>query len=241
MPKYAMVIDLHRCTGCGACILGCKVENNLDEKVFWAHHIKVLEGTFPDLEYTYIPTLCNHCDNAPCVEVCPVEPKAMHKVENGMTMHNLSRCIGCRLCEENCPYGVIHYNAEEPHAFWRDDTPLIPNCTSTPVETTQKVDSKVLPYYNPDRDYYTYQAIREKNKVEKCTFCDHRVERGMQPYCNEVCPCEARFFGDLEDPDSTVSKLLKEYPHQRLKEDLETEPRVYYIRNYKPQKPNREG
>ncbi len=236
MPKYAMVIDLHRCTGCGSCILGCKIENNLDDGVFWAHHIKLLEGTFPNITYTYITTLCNHCDNAPCVEACPVDPKAMYKVGNGMTCHNLSRCIGCRRCESACPYGVIHYNKQEPHGAWRDDTPLIEGCTATAVETTTRVKSKVLPYYNPDRDYYTYQGIREKNKVEKCTFCDHRVKRNMLPYCVETCPSGARFFGDLEDPESTVSQQLKEYPARRLKEELGTEPRVYYIRNYKPEK-----
>ncbi len=233
MSKYAMVIDLHRCTGCGACILGCKVENNLDDGVFWAHHIKILEGTFPNITYSYITTLCNHCDNAPCVDVCPVDPKAMFKKENGITGHSIEKCIGCRLCENNCPYGVIHYNAEEPHAFWRDDNALIEDCTSTPVEVTAKVDSKVIPYYNPEHSD-NYPAIRPKNKVEKCTFCEHRVERGQIPFCAETCPSNARIFGDLEDSESEVSQLLRQYEGHGLKEELGTSPRVFYIRTFKP-------
>ncbi len=239
MPKYAMVIDLHRCTGCGACILGCKIENNLDEGVFWAHHIIVTEGTFPDIAYTYITTLCNHCDNAPCVDVCPVEPKSMYKDDNGITMHNVERCIGCRLCQEHCPYGVISYHAEEPHLFWQDDTPLIKNCTSTPIETTREAGGKTIPYYNPDRSA-TYPGIRPKNTVEKCTFCDHRVEKGLLPFCVETCPSEARYFGDLEDANSQVSLLLEEYTGQGLKEELGTSPRVYYIRKFKPEEPGKQ-
>lgn len=233
MPNYAMVIDLHRCTGCGACAIGCKKENNTPEGIFWAHYTHETVGTFPNVKYTYLPTLCNHCQNAPCVEACPVDPKAMYNAENGLTLHSIERCIGCRRCENACPYGVIYYNAEEPHAFWRDDKPLLKDVTSSPREAVEKVGGTVLPYYNPDREA-TYHGIRPKNKVEKCTMCDHRIAQGLDTYCNTVCPSKARFFGDLDDPDSTVSRLLKQYSSFRLKEGEGTEPRVYYIRNFNP-------
>lgn len=233
MANYALVIDLHRCTGCGSCVLGCKIENNVPEGIFWSNHIHQTSGVFPDVKYTYIPTLCNHCDVAPCIEVCPVEPKAMYKAESRLTLHSVERCIACRRCEEACPYGAIFYNETEPHEYWKSDQQLINNCTASPAEVLERVNQKVIPYYNPDRDT-TYPGIRPKNMVEKCTFCDHRLVHGLEPYCNEVCPSAARFFGDLDDPDSTVSQLLNKYPHLRLEEDLGTEPRVYYIRKYNP-------
>jgi Fe-S-cluster-containing dehydrogenase component len=234
LPNYAMVIDLHRCTGCGACAIGCKKENNTPDGIFWAHYIHETVGAFPAVKYTYIPTLCNHCENAPCVEACPVDPKAMYKEENGLTLHNVERCIGCRACENNCPYGVISFNDQEPHPFWRDDSALIKNGTASPKEVTEKVGGTVLPYYNPDRAA-TYPGIRPERKVEKCTWCDHRIALGVNTYCNTVCPSKARFFGDLDNPESDVAKLLQQHGSFRLKEGAGTEPRVYYIRSYNPE------
>lgn len=233
MPHYVMVINLHRCTGCGACVIGCKNENNTPEGIFWAHYITETTGTYPNVKYTYLPTFCNHCDNPPCVEVCPVDPKAMYKAENGLTLHSVEKCIGCRLCEEACPYGVIFYNETEPHQFWMDDKVLISEGTSSPLEVVERVGGKVIPYYNPDREA-TYPGIRPQDKVEKCTFCDHRLEKKMAPYCTEVCPTGGLIFGDLDDPNSEVARLLDQYPHFRLKEELGTEPRVYYIRQFNP-------
>ena len=231
MTTYAMVIDLHRCTGCGTCIIGCKNENNLDVGVAWSSKINRTEGTFPNVRYDYIPTLCNHCANAPCVAACPTH--AMHKVDGGITMTDTDLCIGCRYCIAICPYGVIHFNRDEPHEFWRGDEALIPEITSAPVAVTEQVGGTVLPYYNPAREE-TLPGVRPQGVVEKCTFCDHRVKRGELPYCVEVCPANARIFGDLDDPNSRVVKLLGKYNPRRLREDLGTEPKVYYIRSFHP-------
>jgi len=231
MPTYAMVIDLQRCVGCGGCIFACKNENNLQEGVAWSNKINQTEGVFPNVRYTYIPTLCNHCENAPCVSGCPT--RAMHKGEGGLTLHDTDKCIGCRYCMVRCPYGVIHFNWEEPHKFWRNEEAVIEGGTSTPRQVVLQVVANTIPYYNPDREK-TYPGIRPKGVVEKCTMCDHRLINGELPYCVESCPANARVFGDLDDPNSEVNKLLGLYQPFRLREDLGTEPKIYYVRGFNP-------
>ncbi|MCI5137881.1 MAG: 4Fe-4S dicluster domain-containing protein, partial [Candidatus Electrothrix sp. AR1] len=104
MTQYAMIIDLRKCVGCGACALACKTENNTalrhkGQTHNWADFIHQTQGKFPDTTYRTLPVLCNHCTNAPCVAACPVTPKAMYKTPEGITMHNDKRCIGCRACQ----------------------------------------------------------------------------------------------------------------------------------------------
>ena len=229
--KLAMVIDLHRCTGCGSCMIACKNENNVQGNVFWASRISKTEGKFPNVRYEYIPTLCNHCENAPCVKGCPTG--AMHKSDGNITMHDPAMCIGCRYCIINCPYGVIHFNAGKTHEFWRDDKPLIEGATTSAVEVTQQVGGTVLPYYNPARELSRPgTGLRHKGIVEKCTLCDHRVRQGELPYCVESCPANARIFGDLNDPNSEVNQILGKFHSWRLKENLGTEPKVFYVRDF---------
>ena len=231
--RLAMVIDLKRCTGCGSCVISCKSENNVQTGVAWSSRISKTVGKFPNVRYEYMPTLCNHCENAPCVQGCPT--RAMHKSDGDITMHDPSKCIGCRYCIMNCPYGVIHFNAGKTHEFWRDDKPTIENVTSSPAEITDKVGGTVLPYYNPSRELNkSGTGLRYKGVIEKCTLCDHRLRKGELPYCVDSCPANARVFGDLNDPDSKVSQLINKYRPMRLKEDLGTEPKVYYIRNFNP-------
>jgi molybdopterin-containing oxidoreductase family iron-sulfur binding subunit len=226
-----MVIDLQSCVGCGSCSISCRSENNVPDGIYWSNKITETSGTFPNVRYHYIPTLCNHCDNAPCVRGCPTG--AMHKLDNGITMHDPKKCIGCKYCEFNCPYGVIYFNWRKPHPFWRQETPVIKDGTFTPEEMTQKAGGKAIPYYNPERED-TLAGIRPKGVVEKCTFCDHRINKGLLPRCVEACPADARIFGDISDPDSEVSKLLGKFRPFRLREQLGTDPHVFYIRDFNP-------
>ena len=229
--KLAMVIDLQRCTACGACIIACKNENNVQGGVFWASRISKTTGKFPNVRYEYIPTLCNHCEKAPCVKGCPTG--AMHKIAGDITMHDPDKCIGCRYCIANCPYGVIHFNGEKTHKFWRDDESLIAGITPSAMEVTQKVGGTVIPYYNPERELSREgTGLRYKGVVEKCTLCEHRVTKGELPYCVEACPANARIFGDLNDPNSDVSYILGKFRAWRLKENHGTEPKVFYVRSF---------
>jgi molybdopterin-containing oxidoreductase family iron-sulfur binding subunit len=144
--RLGMVIDLQRCTGCGGCVISCVSENNVQTGITWGKKIVRTEGKFPNVRLDFVPTLCNHCDKAPCVRGCPTG--AMHKDDGGMTAHNPEKCIGCRTCKAMCPYDVISINASETHRFWRDTTALIKGCTSSAREVVQKVKGDVIPYYN---------------------------------------------------------------------------------------------
>lgn len=226
--RYGMVIDLHRCVGCSGCDIACKTENNVPEGFHWSNHIIETSGKFPDVRFRYIPTLCNHCEDAPCVANCPTT--AMHKSEEGLTLHDPGLCIGCSTCMVSCPYGVIYRNNEQPHREWRDDSASIPGCTATGREVAE-VAGVEIPHYNPARAE-TYPGIREVGLPEKCTLCDHRLAKGELPWCVESCPSGARIFGDLNDPESPPRRVLAKYAPRVLQKDKGTRPRVYYIRDY---------
>ena len=227
--KYGMVIDLQKCVGCGACDLACKSENNTADGIYWSSHKNETTGVFPNVSYTYMPTLCNHCEDAPCVRSCPTA--AMHKDgETDMTLHDADKCIGCKSCILACPYDVISYNDRQPHMKHGTTDSLIKGGTFSAKELGDKTDTP-FPYYNGERGK-TYPAIRSKGMVEKCTFCDHRVKGGLLPYCVDSCPADARIFGDLNDNDSAPSKLLEKHPAEVLKAHKGTKPKVFYIRKF---------
>jgi len=246
MTQYAMVIDLKKCVGCGACALACKTENNTGlrrdgQTHNFADFQHETSGKFPNTKFMTRPVLCNHCTDAPCVEACPVEPKAMFKTEDGITMHDDARCIGCRLCQDACPYSkeevgigetsVISYTGEsgpyEP--FFADKTEVIKDCTSSGAELAAKTDT---PPHRTRYEHPSYEDVRRSNITEKCIFCDHRLKNGELPWCVLACPSKARIFGDREDPNSDVAKLLKKHTATVLKPEEGTKPNVFYIREY---------
>ncbi len=226
--QYGMVIDLHACVGCAACDIACKRENNVPDDFAWSNHMIETSGTFPDVRFRYIPTLCNHCSNAPCVANCPTT--AMYKTDDGITMHDAAKCIGCGACIIACPYGVIYHNDEQPHQQYRNEDALIPHCTPSGDEVRQRTGTP-LPYYNPERGE-TIPGVQPKGVVEKCTLCDHRLAKGEPPACVEACPAGARIFGDLNDPDSEPRKALSKYAPKVLQPEKGTKPNVLYIRDY---------
>lgn len=223
MPRWGMVIDLSKCTGCGECAVACKIENNVpvvgpheSEKgrtMLWMDLITTYEGEYPRVKVRYLPRPCLHCDNPPCTKVCPV--RATYRNEEGIVTQIFPQCIGCRYCMAACPYTVKSFNWYPP--TW---------------------SSSMSEALNPD------VSVRPAGVVEKCTFCVHRLQHAKEkaaaedrelreedyvPACGESCPTQAITFGDLDDPESTVARLSKSPRAFRLLEDLGTKPKVFYL------------
>lgn len=222
-PQWAMVIDLDRCTGCEACVVACRVENNIPtvgpeeaakgRSINWIRIERYFEGEYPDVKVKFMPVLCQHCEQAPCEPVCPVY--ATYHTDEGLNAQVYNRCVGTRYCANNCPYTVRFFNFFDPK--W--DAPL----------------DKAL---NPE------VSVRSRGVMEKCTFCIQRIRKGEEkakdegrevrdgdvvPACVQTCPTRAMYFGNIADPESEVSKLSKSNRASRLLEDLGTKPRVIYL------------
>ena len=224
MPRYGMVIDLNKCSNCEACITACKIENNVQivskenaEMGRVMQWMKMLttnyEGNYPDIRPVSLPVFCVQCDEPPCIKVCPV--RATYKRDDGIVAQIYPQCIGCRYCMANCPYTVKVFN------WYKDEQPV-----------------------EYEKCYNTDVSVRPKGIVEKCTFCIHRLQKAKEKVkaehrkmeeedyvtaCTEVCPSHAIYFGDLDDPNSRVSKVMNDYRKFTLQEELGTEPKVYYL------------
>jgi Fe-S-cluster-containing dehydrogenase component len=207
--KWVMVIDQGKCIGCNYCTFACKAANDIPGDAQW--NVVSVEG-HTSKGPAYLPRPCQHCEHAPCVEVCPVG--ATYHRADGLVEMDYKKCIGCRYCEIACPYNARVFNWQDP---------------------AQMANQYVPKWGTPEI------PRRPRGVVEKCTFCAQRIDRGLEhgqtpgvdydatPACVNACPVGARIFGDLNDPNSNVSKALAKQRSFRLREDLGTNPRVYYL------------
>lgn len=199
MMKLGMVIDLKKCIGCHTCTIACKVANGTRPGIFWNLVVDQEVGTYPAVRRQFIPRPCMHCENPPCVEVCP--SGASYQRADGLVLIQGSKCLGCRQCMLVCPYGARYLNQGE-EGYFRGL--LIP--------------PEGILYQN-----------KESGVVEKCDFCADTVARGGEPACVQACPLQARIFGDLNDRNSEISLWIISRPGFQLLKELGTEPSVFYL------------
>lgn len=204
--RYGMAINTKRCIGCHTCSVKCKMENDVPNGIWWnqtrtvgGEAMDTPSGTWPNTEMSYLTVSCMHCENPACTKVCPVGA-TFKDPETGVVRQDADKCIGCRMCMAACPYtGVRSFNWEEP----QHHIGIATGGAAVPAH--------------------------QKHTVEKCTLCYHRTSQGGVPACVEVCPARARAFGDLDDPDSEVSRLVREEGYEQLLPHEGTNPSVYFL------------
>ncbi|RMH31641.1 MAG: 4Fe-4S dicluster domain-containing protein [Planctomycetota bacterium] len=211
--KWVMVIDLQKCTGCKACTVSCVAENNLPPGVVYRPVIEEEIGEFPNVRRRFIPRPCMQCDNPPCTPVCPVS--ATYKRPDGIVQIDYDVCIGCRYCIAACPYNARTADFGE---YYNADTPEI-------------MDYETRPNFEYGREWKREPGRHASpiGNARKCHFCLHRIENGMLPACVTTCLGGATYFGDYNDNNSLVHELVGSTRVMRLKEELGTEPKVYYL------------
>ena len=221
--KWGMVIDIARCIGCHACTLGCVAENKLPPGVVYRVVLEEETGHYPYVRRRFIPRPCLHCQTPPCVKACPVT--ATYKDEQGVVRMNYERCIGCRYCLVACPYSARTADFAE---WYTADTAELPGKLYGQKAAANGYEAHPAAEYGrkwPDR----HDDSPEGN-ARKCHFCLNPLRVGMLPACVTSCVGRATFFGDRTDPQSLVFQMIGSPRVFRLKEELGTQPSVYYLK-----------
>ena len=211
MTRWVMIADLERCVGCQTCTAACRHANATSSAVQWRKVLDIEAGSYPNVSRVFVPVGCQHCADPPCMHVCPTT--ATRQRLDGIVTIDYDLCIGCAYCEVACPYQARFLVHVQRHAY---GAALMPN------EAARE---------DPDR----------LGVAQKCTFCSDRIDFGLEnglkpgvdpratPACVNSCIADALHFGDLDDPKSNVSRLLREQRHFRMHEEVKTDPGFHYI------------
>lgn len=209
--RWGMVMDLTKCVACDACTVSCKAENKTPPGVNYTVVLKEEIGIYPNVRAVFLPRPCMQCENPPCVEVCPVT--ATWQNDEGIVVIDYDVCIGCRYCITACPYGARTFDFGD---WYTKDTPMIALYETAPT-------------FEYGEESVRHDDASPIGNVRKCNFCIQRLHEGLLPACINDCIGRSRYFGDLNDPDSLVSEFLRERYAFRLKEELGTSPKVFYL------------
>ncbi len=247
---WGMTIDMNACIGCNACVVACQAENNvgivgkdqslMHREMGWLRIDRYVKGDAadPQIDVVHQPMMCQHCENAPCEQVCPVAA-TMHDTE-GLNTMVYNRCIGTRYCSNNCPYKVRRFNYFDWHAKPpRNRTGVLyPGFPDEQQNDPTAVDPIRRMQFNPD------VTVRMRGVMEKCTYCTQRIQRtkiakrnigedikdgDIVTACQQACPTLAIVFGDLKDKGAAVTELQKSPRAYDVLGDLNTRPRTRYL------------
>lgn len=210
MTRWTMVADLERCVGCQTCTAACRHANATSPAVQWRKVLDIEAGSFPNVSRTFVPVGCQHCADPPCMHVCPTT--ATRQRSDGIVTIDYDLCIGCAYCEVACPYQA-RFLVDAPH----------------------------FAYGAAMQNEIEREAPERRGVSQKCTFCSDRIDFGLEngltpglepratPACVNSCIADALHFGDIDDPNSNVSRLLREQKHFRMHGELGTEPSFFYL------------